>query len=48
MIDFSVDLIELIVKKINQANKQTNFSFKANCLLVGLNLIKSSGCSGIM
>ena len=51
MAEFPIDL-ELIVKKNKQlkkqANKWTNFSFKVNCLLVGLNLIKSSSCSGIM
>ena len=50
MTEFPIDL-QLIVKNKQlkkQANKWTNFSFKVNCLLVGLNLIKSSSCSGIM
>lgn len=53
MTDFPIDLIRLIMKKItirktSKQTKWTNFFFKANCLLVGLNLIKSSGGSGIM
>ena len=51
MTEFPIGL-ELMVKKNKQlkkqANKWTNFSFKVNRLLVGLNLVKSSSCSGIM
>lgn len=52
MTNFPADLIELTVeKKQLKKNKQTckmdSFLFKSK-LLIGLNLIESSGCSGIM
>lgn len=51
MTHFPTDLIELIVEKNNYKNKQTckmdSFLFKSK-LVIGLNLIESSVCSGIM